>query len=60
MISKKPIKQTEIDNNSLILLLGILSGKMDEIITLLQSIEKNTKKRNTTQSSLSDKSGNDK
>ena len=59
MISKKPIKPTGMDN-SLILLLGILSGKMDEIITLLQSIEKNTKKRTTTQSSLSDKSGNDK
>lgn len=38
-------KTTQSEKNSLILMLGILNGKLDEIITILNKMDRQGKKR---------------
>lgn len=38
-------KNTQSEKNSLILMLGILNGKLDEIITILNKMDRQGKKR---------------
>ena len=41
-----------VDKNSLILMLGILNGKLDEIVYLLTELNKKTKKTNPAKNSI--------
>lgn len=52
MIGKGNRDNKSIDKNSLILMLGILNGKLDEIVYLLTELNKKAKKTNPAKNSI--------